>query len=123
MLGHLFLWILFLQGADGEIISEYLILLILAKNATVHMLSSHRLAPRLFQLSAQSQAGWIMTRTFVSVRWTLPFLMSLLIVASLDATFGAAHALIWSILDIAGAFLAACVVTYTSEIRFKKYVR
>lgn len=120
LLGHLLLWMLFLQKAGSAVIAAYLLLFSTLKNATVYLVATEDFAPAAFQVTQQSPVVWAATRFFVNLRWTLPLLLSLLVVAFLDAGFGYGAALAWTGLDLAIAFLSAALVTYLSEGRYRR---
>ena len=86
-LGHGLLWVLFLQRGGGTVITAYLFLFIVAQNMACYVLVRRSVAPPAFQIAQQSPLDWMVTRLFVNLRWTLPLLLSLLLVAVFDRTF------------------------------------
>ncbi|MFQ5572438.1 MAG: hypothetical protein ACE5G0_22415 [Rhodothermales bacterium] len=119
-LGHGLLWILFFQQASMQAVGVYLLLFMVAKNGGAFLLTTRSFAPFPFQHTLQSPPLWIATRFLVNVRWTLPFLLSLLLVALFDADFSYAEALRWTGLDVILAGLTAWIVTYGTEFRYRK---
>ena len=122
LLGHLILWVLFLNAAPATA-AAYLLLFSAAKNGTVGLLGTESFAPRPFQVTQQSTTAWVFTRMFINLRWTLPLLLSLLIVALFDASFHFADALAWTGLDLVLALLAAALTTYAAEVRYRRHYR
>lgn len=118
-LGHGGLWLLFLQGAAAPVVTAYLLIFATAKNAACALLATRSLAPPAFQMALRPPRAWAMTRWFVNLRWTLPFLLSLFVVAALDDSFGWAQALAWTGLDAALALAAAALVTGAAEGRLR----
>jgi hypothetical protein len=119
-LGHALLWVLVFQGAPPEALAACLVLLITAKNAAVYLLATDVLAPAPFQVTLQAPAGWMLTRFFVNVRWTLPLLLSLLLAAWAHGGFGVSAALGWTAVDLGVALASAALVTYGKETRYRK---
>lgn len=119
-LGHVVLWLLFFQDAPADVIAVYLVLFMAAKNGIVFLLVTKPFAPFPFQATRQSPGAWIATRFFVNLRWTLPFLLSLLTVAVLDPAFAAPDALWWTGLDVTCALLTAFLFTYGTEFQYRK---
>jgi hypothetical protein len=58
----------------------------------------------------------MMARFFVNLRWTLPLVLSLGLVAVLDATFGVRDVLFWSTVDLALSLGVAALVTGAYEV-------
>jgi hypothetical protein len=120
VVAHGLLWFLFYIDASPRTVTAYLLLLIVAKNAASYVLTRPAFAPLPFLLGRQSERGWIVTRFLVNLRWTLPLLLSPLIVAALDASFPFAHALGWTALDATVAFATALLFTYSTEYRYRR---
>lgn len=120
LIGHVVLWILFFQGAALGAIGAYLLLFLTVKNAAIYLLVREELAPPAFQLTRQAPLGWIGTRFFVNLRWTLSVLLSLLLVAFFDSDFSALEALLWTGVDVLVALLLAAVITYGAEFQARK---
>ncbi len=116
--GHAVLWLLFLQNAAESVIAAYLLLFVAATNAACVVLARPALAPPGFQLAQQSAGAWVATRFFVNLRWTLPLLLSLLLVAFFDDGFAYAEAFLWTGLDVLLALLAAAAATYRAEYAY-----
>ena len=114
-LGHLLLWVLFAQGASAAVITTYLLLLIAAQNGACYVLTRPSAAPPAFQVMLQGPRDWAMVRFFVNLRWTMPFLLSLLLVAFFASDFTYMEALLWTGLDVVGALVAAALVTGVTE--------
>lgn len=119
-LGHVGLWLLFFQDATPATVAVYLVLFIVAKNGASYLLVTKPFAPFPFRALRQPPPAWVATRFFVNLRWTLPFLLSLLAVAFLDPALGVAEALGWTGLDIAFALLTALLFTYGTEFQDRK---
>ncbi len=119
-LGHLLLWILFFQGAGSDVIAAYLLLFSGIKNAAVYLSGTEALAPSPFNLTHQTTTGWTLTRFFVNIRWTLPFLLSLLVIAVFSDRFGAVQVASWTALDVLLSFLTAWSITYFHEFQYAK---
>lgn len=108
-------WIVTLQNPPGTLISTvYLLIVLVAKNLTVYVLTRRRLAPDLIEATFQSNAGWSMTRFFVNLRWTAPLCAALCLVAWLSENFSYADALGWTALDVALSFGFAWAITYAT---------
>ncbi len=120
-MAHGLLWVLFYLDTSMRTVSVYLLLLIVAKNGVSYVLTRPAFAPQPFQLGRQSERDWIFTRFLVNLRWTLPLLLSLLVVATLDASLLFKHALGWTALDVAVAFATALLFTYTTEHRYRQH--
>ncbi len=119
-LGVLGLWALLLQGAPLTVASAYLALLLLLKNAAVGLLAAEALAPRPFGLWVQSPLGWTLTRALVNLRWTLPLVLALALVALFHPTFGWTEVAWWTGADLALALLAAAATTAAAEHRHRR---
>ncbi len=115
-LGHLLLWVLFLQDVSLAVIGAYLLLFIVAQNAACFVLLRPTVAPPAFQLTHTSPAHWMMARFFVNLRWTLPLVLSLGLVAVLDAAFGARDMLFWGMVDVALSLGVAALMTGAHEV-------
>ena len=115
LLGHVLLWVLAARGTTGPLIDGYLLLFILAQNGACALLTRDRAAPPAFQLTMQSVFDWGMTRLFVNLRWTLPLVLSLSLIAVFDRNFGAYDVLFWAGLDVAAAMVAAVLATFATE--------
>ena len=98
----------------------YLVLFMAAKNGVSYLLVTQPFAPFPFRAARQRPADWVATRFFVNLRWTLPLLLSLLIIAVLDPALTATEALGWTGLDIAFALLTALIFTYGTEFQDRK---
>lgn len=120
VMAHALLWTMFYVDALPQTIAAYLLLIIAAKNAAGHLLTQTEFAPLPFQLGRQSARGWIITRFLANLRWTLPLLMSLLIITLFDDSLSFGHALGWTALDIAASLIAALLSTYRTEYRYRR---
>lgn len=114
-LGHLVLWILFMQGAEVGRIQAYLLLFTIGKNSVVYWLTRPAFGASTFRRLQQDTFGWVMTRFFVNLRWTVPLLISLLIVAAFSKTFTYGDAVFWTALDIGFAWGLAALITYVRD--------
>jgi hypothetical protein len=119
-LGVLGLWALFIRDASAGVVAGYLLIALGAKNGAVALLAAEPLAPRPFDLALQRPMGWIATRFFVNLRWTLPLALALALVALFDAGFTLADMALWVGVDLALAFLTAWLATYAAEVRYRR---
>lgn len=113
--GHVLFWALAFQNVPATFIYSYLLLLVLGQNAAGLLLSQRAAAPPAFQITMQSPLDWAVTRFFVNLRWALPLVLSLSLVAFFDAHFQWADVLWWMGLDLLAAALVAAGVTYRTE--------
>jgi hypothetical protein len=118
VVAHGLLWVLFYIDASSATVTAYLILLVATKNAAGHVLTRPDLAALPFHLGRQPVLGWVITRFFVNLRWTMPMLASLLIVAMFDSALPYAHAVGWALVDAAAGFATAILFTFTTEYRY-----
>lgn len=119
-LAHVVLWVLFMQGIDATRITAYLLLLTIGKNSVVYWLTTPAFGKPTFRRAQQSRFGWVLTCFFVNVRWTMPLLISLLIVAAFSETFAYMDALLWTALDLGFAFGLAALITYATDFSTKR---
>ena len=112
--------LLFFQDAAADVVAVYLVLFMAAKNGASYLLVTRPFAPFPFRALRQRPADWVATRFFVNLRWTLPLLLSLLLVAALDPALTTAEALGWTALDGAFALLTALIFTYGTEFQDRK---
>lgn len=117
---HGLLWILFYIDASSTTVTAYLILLVATKNAASYVLTRPDLAPLPFHLGRQPIMGWVITRFFVNLRWTMPMLASLLIVAMFDPALPYAHAVGWALVDAAVGAATAILFTFRTEYRYRQ---
>ena len=114
-LGHVALWILCAQGGSADGVAAYLLAFFAAQNAACALIVTPEAAPPSFQLSMQSVADWIGTRTFVNLRWSVPHVGSLALVALFDPTYGGAWVLTWTAVAVAFALVAGLIATLATE--------
>ena len=119
-LGHLAFWLLCLQDATLTTRTAVLLLLIAAPNAGLLLLVQPPAAPPPFQRTLQSISDWIITRTFVNLRWVPPLIASLGLVATFDADYGVAWMLTWTGIAIGFALLSAAIATWATEGRAQR---
>ncbi len=112
--------ILFLQDTASDVIAVYLVLFMAAKNGASYLLVTQPFTPFPFRAMRQRPADWIAIRFFVNLRWTLPFLLSLLIAAALDPAMTMTGALMWTSLDVVFALVTAITFTYGTEFQDRK---
>lgn len=118
--GHLFLWILIWnQGYDAAAVG-YLLMFSLAKNMAPALIAGADASPPSFGLLMQPAPAWMWTRAFASLRWTLPWAVSLLIISMFARSVSPFEVLIWTILDIALAVAAAALITLLTEHRHRR---
>lgn len=120
IVAHGLLWILFYNDASAYTVTAYLLLMIVAKNAASYVLTQSTLAPMPFHMARQSNGGWIMTRFLVNLRWTLPLLLSLLMVALFDPSLSYTSAMGWTLLDVMAGLVTAFLFTYRTEHRYRQ---
>lgn len=120
VVAHGLLWILFYNDASAYTVTAYLLLIIATKNTASYVLTQPTLAPMPFHLARQSNLGWIITRFLVNLRWTLPLLMSLLIVALFDPSLSYTSAFGWTALDVIAGLVTAFLFTYRTEHRYRQ---
>jgi hypothetical protein len=119
-LGHGVLWLLFYLDVAPAHVTVFLVLFLVGQNAASGLLATATLAPLPFQLGHQGVTDWIVTRTWVNLRWLLPLALSLGAVALLDPTFTPAEALFWIALDAGLALLTATLFTLAHEARYRR---
>jgi hypothetical protein len=119
-LGHLLLWLLFMQGANATIIAAYLLTFSTLKNIVIAMHGTRPMAPGALQVTLQPPVGWTMTRFFMNLRWTLPLLLSLVVVAAVSERFTFVNAFAWALVDLLLSFLTAWTTTSLSESRYRR---
>lgn len=120
VMAHGLLWFLFYIDASSYTVTAYLLLLITSKNAASFVITQPGFAPLPFHLARQSNRGWVITRFLVNLRWTLPLLMSLFIVALFDPSLSFANAFGWTALDIMVGLATAFLFTYRTEYRYRQ---
>lgn len=118
--GHLFLFILVWNQGYSAAVIGYLLMFSLAKNMAPALIAGEDTSPPVFNRFIQPVSNWIWTRVFVSLRWTLPWVISLAIVAIFAASFPTIHIIVWTGVDVALAIAAAVLVTYLNEFRHKR---
>ncbi len=118
--GHLFFWLLLFQDVTPAVVAAYLLLFVVAQNGACIVLAGRAFAPSDFQHVMQSAVGWMLTRSFVNLRWAFPFALSLLAAAALDGAFGFGQALAWIGLDLVLALATAALVTYLAEGQYRR---
>ncbi|GAB5520762.1 MAG: hypothetical protein RhofKO_30130 [Rhodothermales bacterium] len=119
-LGHLLLWTLFYQDADPAFIQAYLLAFALAQNLAIFLTAQPALAPAAFQLSLQSPLHWGITRMFINLRWALPWVLSLLVIAWADTSFTYAEVWPWVAYEIVLALVTAALATFRAEVPHRK---
>ncbi len=120
VVAHGLLWVLFYIDASSATVTAYLILLVVTKNAGSHVLTRPDLAPLPFHLGRQPILGWVFTRFFVNLRWTMPLLASLMIVALFEPALSYAHAFGWALIDTVVGFATAIFFTFRTEYRYRR---
>lgn len=112
-LAHAGLWLLCVRGAPPALVTGALGTLLVAQTATCGLLATPATAPPSFQLTTQSMADWIGTRTFVNLRWAAAHAGSLALIVLLDDTYGWA----WAAAGIGGhAALSAGAAAVTTLV-------
>lgn len=109
-LAHAGLWLLCIRGLGPPLIAGYLLIVFIAQTATCGLLTTSTAAPRFFQYSQQSIGSWVVTRTFVNLRWLAAHGGSLALVVIFSDTYGALWALKWigvhAVLSVGAAIVA-----------------
>lgn len=119
VVGHLLLWVLVYAGASEGTLTAYLLVFSAAKNGTVYLLAAPPLAPAGFHLTLQAPATWALVRFFATLRWTLPWALSLAVI-TLSESFTGAELAWWTGVDVALGAIAAGVSTYFHESRYRR---
>lgn len=114
-IAHVGLWLFCIRGVPPAFITAYLTLVLTAQVAASALLGTSTAAPGPFQISIQSVADWIGTRTFVNLRWFGAHVGSLGLVALFDDGFGLGWVLVWATVHVVLSFGAAAVVTMSAE--------
>ena len=112
--------LLFYEDAAADVLAVYMVLFMVAKNGASYLLVTRPFAPFPFRAARLRPIDWVATRFFVNLRWTLPFFLSLLIIAALDPALTLAGALRWTGLDLAFALVTAFIFTYGTEFQDRK---
>lgn len=115
-LGHVAFWILCIQEAALATRTAVLLLLVAAPNAGLVLLVQPTAAPVDFQRTLQSTMDWVWTRTFVNLRWLLPLVASLGLVAFFEAEYGWMWMAAWTGLALGFAFVSALMATWATEM-------
>ena len=93
---HVLLYMLMWSQGYDTAVAGYLLMFSLAKNMAPAIISSDDASPPVFNRFMQSSADWIWTRTFMSLRWTLPWIISLSVIALFSSSFPAILIMIWT---------------------------
>jgi hypothetical protein len=115
VLAHAGLWLLCARGAPPVLVAGYLTTLFVAQVATCGLLTTDAAAPLPFQRPLQSTLDWIVTRTFVNLRWLGAHAGSLGLVALFSDAYGATWVGTWTAVHAALALGAAVVATLAHE--------
>ena len=119
-LGHGLFWVLVAQDVSTAVLSTYLAFFIAAQNGACYVLTRSSVSPPAFQVALRAPLDWAFVRFFTNLRWTMPFLLSLLLVAFFADSFTYAEALLWTGLDVVGALGAAALVTLATEGQIRR---
>jgi hypothetical protein len=119
-LGHGAFWLLCIQDAALTTRTAVLLLLVAAPNAALALLVQPTMAPPPFQRTLQSVVDWFWTRTFVNLRWLLPLMGSLGLVAVFDASYAWPWVLQWTGIALAFAVLSSLIATAATEGRARR---
>jgi len=112
---HLGLWLFCIRGVAPAFITTYLLVVMVGQVAACAVLGTPSAAPRPFQISMQSVADWIGTRTFVNLRWFGPHVGSLALVALFGDAYGWTWVGTWAAVHLGLSVGAAVVVTLATE--------
>lgn len=112
---HLGLWLFCIRGVDPIFVTTYLLVVMIGQVAACAVLGTPSAAPPPFQISVQSVADWIGTRTFVNLRWFGPHVGSLGLVALFGNTYGLQWVMAWAAVHLVLSVAAAGVVTLATE--------
>lgn len=118
--GHLFLWILMWNQGYGPAVVGYLLMFALAKNMAPALIAGPDASPPAFDRLVQSIPAWIWTRAFASLRWTLPWALSLGVISIFASSFPIHDVLVWTAIDAALAVGAAALITLLTEQRHRR---
>jgi hypothetical protein len=116
-LAHGGLWLLCVRGVSSTVVAGYLGVVLTAQAAACGLLTSDAAAPLSFQRIHQSTLNWIITRTFVNLRWLGAHAASLGLVALFGDAYGAPWVFTWTAVHAGLALGAATVVTLVHEGR------
>ncbi|MFB6272182.1 MAG: hypothetical protein ABEL51_04720, partial [Salinibacter sp.] len=112
---HLGLWLFCLRGGAPAFITTYLLVVMIGQVAACAVLGTAGAAPPPFQITMQSVADWIGTRTFVNLRWFGAHVGSLALVALFGDAYGWAWVGTWAAVHLGLSVGAAAVVTLATE--------
>jgi hypothetical protein len=101
----------------SALVAGYLGVVFTAQVAACGLLTTDVAAPRPFQRTLQSTLDWVVTRTFVNLRWLGAHAGSLALVAFFDDTYGVSWVLTWAAVHVALSMGAAAVATLAHEGR------
>lgn len=118
--GHFFLWVLMWNQGYGPAVVGYLLMFALAKNMAPALIARQDAAPPSFHRLMQSVPDWVWTRTFVCLRWTLPWALSLGVISVFADSFPIAYVLLWTAVDAACAVGASILITILTEQRHRR---
>lgn len=113
-------WLLIYTQGYGTPVIAVLALISLSKNAAPFLLSGPDAAPPGLHLRFHGVGGWVFVRFFMSLRWTLPFGLALLIASLFAATLPIHVAVAWIILDAALALASGVVLAVTVENAYRR---
>ena len=112
---HLGLWLFCIRGGAPEFITTYLLVVMTGQVAACAVLGTPSSAPPSFQVSMQSVADWIGTRTFVNLRWFGAHVGSLALVVLFGDAYGWAWVGTWAVVHLGLSVASAVVVTLATE--------
>jgi len=119
-LAHLGLWLLCLRGVSPSLVAGYVLVVLLAQSAACGLLTQPAAAPSAFQLTTQSVADWIATRTFVNLRWAAAHALSFGLVVLGSDSYGVLWLGTWIGVHVVLSLSVAAVVTWAHEGRARR---
>ena len=112
---HVLIWLMAFSADSGRTLIAPLLLVSILKNAAPWLLAADSVPT--IHLALHRPAGWTFIRVFASIRWTLPWTLSLAGLALFTGVVSWMGVLVWTLIDIALAFALAFAITITAEGR------
>lgn len=112
---HVFIWLIAFSAESGQSLLAPLLLVVILKNAAPGLLGAGAGPP--IHVTMHRVAGWTFVRFLASIRWTLPWVLSLTGLALFTSVFTWTDVLIWAAIDGLLAFVLAFVITQMGEGR------
>ncbi len=112
---HVFIWLIAFSAESGQTLLAPLLVVAMLKNASPGLLGAGASPP--IHVTMHRATGWTFVRFFASIRWTLPWVLSLSGLALFTSVFTWTDVLIWAVIDGLLAFALAFVITQMGEGR------